>query len=69
MPDALLKREEVELPYGWWHDQYFHGGVDKRVGWWTTFAPNLKMHSYVVLFKDGSRSPVMQGTNPIEEIE
>lgn len=69
MPDALLKREEVELPFGWWHDLSFRGGVEKRVGWWMEIPFKVRAHFYVVAFRDGTRGPVMMGTNPWEEIE
>lgn len=69
MPDALLKRQEVELPYGWWHDLYFRGGVDKRVGWWMEVPFGKLCHFYVVVFRDGTRSPVITGTNPLKKKE
>lgn len=69
MPDALLKMEEVQLPFEWWLDHSYRGGVARRVGWWMEIPFDKLCHFYVVVFRDGTRSPIRMGTNPLEEKE
>jgi hypothetical protein len=69
MPEALLKLEEVQLPWGWWLDLSFREGVARRVGWWEAVSSDSLCHFYVVVFKDGTRSSVITGTNPLRKKE
>lgn len=66
MLEALMKREEVQLPWGWWLDLSFRDGVEKRVGWWVEFEECKKIQ-YLILFRDGTRSPLSWGA--VEEKE
>ena len=69
MNKAIRALEEVQLPFGWWLDPSFRGGVDKRIGWWVEIPFDRLCHFYVVIFRDGTRSPVRMGTNPLETKE
>lgn len=69
MHKAYLAKEEVQLPDLWWLDPNFRGGVDKRVGWNMEIPFGWVAHFYIVLFRDGTRSPVKMGTSPWEKKE
>jgi hypothetical protein len=65
MIKASLAKEEVQLPWGWWLDLDFRGGVDKRVGW-SVVEGKVRTRYWIVLFRDGTRGPVSFGDS--EEI-
>lgn len=67
MSKELVALEEVRLPWGWWLDLSLRGGVAKRVGWWVT-GKKYRVQYYVVVFRDGTRGPVTEGTSPWEEL-
>jgi hypothetical protein len=60
--------KEVQLPHLWWLDLSFRGGVAKRVGWWVEDVTCWR-HQFMIVFRDGTKSPVMWGTNPDREKE
>ena len=64
----LVNSGDVQLPDLWWLDHFFRGGVARKVGWWVE-EPTCWRHQYMVVFRDGTKSPVMWGTNPVIEKE
>ena len=67
MKEAISNMPVVPLEPQWWLNHQYHGGVSKRVGWWT-IEGKYRQHWYVVVFHDGTRSDTRPGTNPVEEI-
>lgn len=68
MKGKPVNPQEVQLPFGWWLDLSFRGGVAKRVGWWVE-EPTCWRHQFMIVFRDGTKSPVYWGTNPDIEKE
>lgn len=67
LPESVKRLPVTELSHQWWLDSEFRGGVAKRVGWWTVEG-KYRMHWYIVVFTDGTRSETRRGTNPVEEV-
>jgi hypothetical protein len=68
MTEAIKNLPVVEPDQGWFLDLGYRGGVAKRVGWWV-IEGKYRSHRYVVVFNDGTRCPVREGTNPVERIK